>query len=182
MRALHYFLLTQFLLIISLGCNRQMKDKVSGMIGQTIVLEEFLPSFLDGKVRIYSTQKEVQKTTYILFSYLDEKECQSCLVKMCGEIQAFCEKEFGDKIQCLFLVPYLEEGFGDIKRETSICKGLQVCIDQNDSFWKLNKFIPKEIQYRTLLLNNQMEILAVGNPYGNDSLLKLYKEIIDDDE
>jgi hypothetical protein len=94
----------------------------------------------------------------------------------------FCEKEFGDKIQCLFLVPYLEEGFGEIKRETSICKGLQICIDQNDTFWKLNKFIPKEIQYRTLLLNNQMEILAVGNPYRNDSLLKLYKEIIDDDE
>lgn len=55
--------------------------------------------------------------------------------------------------------------------------GYPVCIDQSDTFNKLNHFLD-EMAFQTFLLDRNNRIIALGNPVLNPNIKKLYWNII----
>lgn len=52
-----------------------------------------------------------------------------------------------------------------------------ICLDENDSFNKLNHF-PSDMTFQTFLLNRNNKVLAIGNPIHNPKIRELYVKII----
>lgn len=52
-----------------------------------------------------------------------------------------------------------------------------ICIDDNDSLNILNHF-PQEMSFQTFLLNQDNEVLAIGNPVLNPKIKRLYCDIV----
>lgn len=52
-----------------------------------------------------------------------------------------------------------------------------VCIDKNDSFYKLNH-LPSNIAFQTFLLDKNNKVMAIGNPINNLKVKDLYLNII----
>ena len=52
-----------------------------------------------------------------------------------------------------------------------------VCIDRNNSLYKLNRF-PSNAMLQTFLLDEHNKVLAIGNPMHNPKIKELYMKII----
>lgn len=52
-----------------------------------------------------------------------------------------------------------------------------VCVDESDSFNKLNHF-PSDVRFQTFLLDKENKVIAIGNPVHNPKIKELYLNII----
>ena len=86
------------------------------------------------------------------------------------------DSTFKDKVSVLlFFCPKRNEAMSYILKRDGF--GYPVCIDQSDTFNKLNHFLD-EMAFQTFLLDRNNRIIALGNPVLNPNIKKLYWNII----
>lgn len=120
----------------------------------------------------------IPKTDYKVVVFVDSVGCISC------KLQLPRWKEFMHEVDSL------SDGNGpfvfffqtkDVRELRYILRrdnfSHPVCIDTEDSFYKLNQF-PREMMFQTFLVNSENRVKVIGNPIHNLSVKDLYlKEI-----
>lgn len=120
----------------------------------------------------------IPKTDYKVVIFVDSVGCVSC------KLQLPEWKEFMHEVDSLsdgnipFLFFFQTKDVGELRyilRRDNFSH--PVCIDTEDSFYRLNRF-PREMMFQTFLVNFENRVKVIGNPIHNLSIKDLYlKEI-----
>lgn len=119
-----------------------------------------------------------KKWDYAIVSYTDSIGCTSCKLKLdkWKEFISLKDSIFEKRVEVLFFLHPSEH-----KEAVFLLKDYRfdypVCIDDNDTFNKINNF-PSNIAFQTFLIDNENKVLAIGNPIHNPKVKELYMNII----
>lgn len=107
---------------------------------------------------------------YTLVSYLDASVCTTCRINAWKEyINSLDMKTDGRLKFLLILAPDIKsEEISDISTETQF-----YCIDDGEEMLKRNE-IPENDVFRTMLLDSNYKVLAIGNPLTNTKINRLF--------
>ncbi|WP_294616765.1 hypothetical protein [uncultured Bacteroides sp.] len=115
---------------------------------------------------------------YTIVTYFDSLGCMSC------KLQAAKWKDFIYILDSISKNTVPVNFYVHPKDKDEFCSLLKkeqfdvpICVDQNDSFQKLNQF-PNMIDFRTFLLDANNKVVAIGNPIHNPKVKELYLKII----
>lgn len=180
-RIVYGFTNTVFILLLSLGtscCNNER-----------IAIEKLVNEWNDKEIQFPSNpvftrmvtdtvSYKIPKTDYKVVVFVDSVGCISC------KLQLPKWKEFIHEVDSLSdgNVPFVF--FFQTKNVRELRYILRrdnfshpVCIDTEDSFYKLNRF-PGEMMFQTFLVDSENRVKVIGNPIHNLSVKDLYlKEI-----
>lgn len=118
------------------------------------------------------------KTQYVIVSYIDSIGCTNCKLRLpvweafINQLYSICP---GKVSTFLFLHPKDRKELVHILARDKF--SYPICIDEKDSFNKLNQF-PTDMTFQTFLLDENNKVLAIGNPIHNPKIRELYLNII----
>ncbi len=168
-------------LLIS-GCNLSEKHAtqqiLKKMIGSTVVLPEKVTCIQGG----YSfPMPETLRTTPKLIVFVDSTECSKCridkLVHYSGMFTLSKETN-AFTISILISTPKLE--YNEIY-EHLLYSEIQypIYLDDNNAFRRLNPSIPDESMFHTVTVNDNNEIVLVGDPVYNDRIMEMFNRVFE---
>lgn len=177
-------ILTLFIFLLS-SCNLKEEYEAQQIVkewkGRKIV-------FLDNPVFTYhgidTTELDINSPSeYKILVYVDSTGCANCKMKLeeWKEFISHINSETNNSCQFLFFIhaKHPQEMSYIFKRAKF---DIPVCIDSNDRINTLNKF-PKEQLFQTFLLNQENEVIYVGNPIYSPAIRSLYeKEILGEEQ
>ncbi len=168
------------LAFVLFSCNQSMQRQEllkQAWEGRSIYypVDSVFESFGENYVRKY----ELKRTEYAIVTYMDSECCQSAdTLRLEGwkdflrELQVRASGE----VTCLFFLH--PENRGEL---VSLLKEedfkFPVCIDEDNLFYKLNRF-PREEHFHTFLVDKNRRVLAIGNPAEDISVKELYFSIL----
>lgn len=172
MRNLLYF----FFALLLLSCKESDKHRIARLTeawtGKTVYYpaDSVFESFEADSVRKYS----LKRTEYTVVTYVDSLQCASDQLKL-EEWKTFLQAlrpVAKGKVTCLFF-------FHPENREQMIAKlrkaafNFPVCIDEENLFYKLNRF-PADTLFRTFLVNSENKIVDMGSPAEDPEVRERY--------
>lgn len=147
------------------------------MLGTHVSLEGSYTLISDGEILTKDTSLCVPDRC-VLF-YFDKRICTTCVTKYAYKWDRYVRDSLGIKdIVPLFIFAPVGDVYSLIA-ETRIYDSLSFYVDNEDRFLKRNRFIPQEEAFHTMLIGDDLTILAIGNPVGNSELTKLFISRID---
>lgn len=168
-------------LFLSLGgCSGgSSKDNITNLlkewVGKTILYPSNCYFTVYGKDTVKHSMWDAQ---YKIVNYVDSMGCLSCKLNLSKW------KVFIVELDSIYTGKTTTALFLSSKRRKEILHLLKrenfdypICIDEADSFNKLNHF-PTEPAYQTFLLDEDDKVLAIGNPINNPKVKELYLKII----
>ena len=167
------------LLFFAMSCQKNDRAKVESLVKEWNNKEI---SFPDNPVFTRfvtdTVPYRIPKTDYKVVVFVDSVGCISC------KLQLPRWKEFMHEVDSLSdgNVPFVFFfQTKDVRELRYILRrdnfSHPVCIDTEDSFYKLNRF-PGEMMFQTFLVNSENRVKVIGNPIHNLSVKDLYlKEI-----
>lgn len=115
--------------------------------------------------------------------YIDSSECASCSIKQMNGWDSVISKtiEFADKINFYFIFAPKKIDVITVKR-TLIAEGFKhpVLIDTLRQFEKLNPHLPKNKALHTFLLDENNNVILVGNPLHNKKIEEMFYKIVEE--
>ena len=161
------------------SCRNREGDKISNMLTEWIGREIIYPNNMVFTLWGSDTVDYIKPvSSYTIVSYVDSIGCVSCKLQLAEwkVLIAGMDSTFKDKVSVLlFFCPKRNEAMSYILKRDGF--GYPVCIDQSDTFNKLNHFLD-EMAFQTFLLDRNNRIIALGNPVLNPNIKKLYWNII----
>ena len=167
------------LLILFSSCQDKAKNHVIQLVreweGKEIQFPPKSVFTIQGKDTI---EHSGDNCDYKIVTYIDSIGCTSC------KLQLQNWKDFISKIDSLnhdkvsfffYFHPKDKSELRFIFQRDSF--EYPICLDENDSFNKLNHF-PSDMTFQTFLLNWNNKVLAIGNPIHNPKIRELYIRII----
>lgn len=138
-------------------------------------VDSVFESFGEDYVRKYG----LKRTEYAIVTYGDSLCCRSSdTLRLSGwkdflrELQA----RAGGEVTCLFFLHPENRGeLVSLLREEDF--RFPVCIDEDNVFYKLNRF-PEEEQFHTFLVDKDRKVLAIGNPAEDPVVRERYFNIL----
>lgn len=119
-----------------------------------------------------------RNSSFSIVSYVDSSGCMGCKLQlrrwneMIKELRTITRNNMPIYF---FLYPKNRKNLiSKLKRDGF---NTPVCIDENDSFNKLNHF-PSDMNFQTFLLDKHNKVIAIGNPVLNPKIKELYLDII----
>ena len=178
MRNLLYFIFA----LLLLSCKESDKHRIARLTeawtGKTVYYpaDSVFESFEADSVRKYS----LKRTEYTVVTYIDSLQCASNRLRLeeCKSFLQALRPAAKGRVTCLF---YLHPE----NREQMIAKLRQsafnfpVCIDEDNVFYKLNRF-PADTLFRTFLVNSENKIVYIGNPAEDPKVRERYLQRIMD--
>ena len=166
--------------ILFFSCTYIKKeDEITRLISEWSRREILFPKEIYFTVYGKDTVKyPTRRSRYSIVSYVDSVGCTSCKLQphMWKKYISMLSPANGEEIPVLFfLCPTNRDEL--INLLVSNYFDHPVCIDENDTFNKLNKF-PDKIDFQTFLLNEENRVVAMGNPIHNHKVRDLYIDII----
>lgn len=138
-------------------------------------VDSVFESFGENYVRKY----ELKRTEYAIVTYMDSGCCQSADTLQLKGWKNFLQElqmRANGEVTCLFFLH--PENRGEL---VSLLKEedfrFPVCIDEDNVFYKLNRF-PQEERFRTFLVDKNRKVLAIGNPAKDDAVKEIYFNIL----
>lgn len=172
-----FFLLFYIFSLISCNPHQQrgIKNTVEKWSGREVVFPDSVTLLANG---IIPTNACLYETEYKIISYIDTTECLKCKLHL-PKWKTFLndlKENNGVDISFFFVVqPELEDEMAFyIKRDNF---NYPVCIDINYIIDNLNQF-PQEFVFQTFLLDRYNRVLVIGNPIHNETIRKLYEDVI----
>lgn len=177
MRTLLYLAFAVVLLSCKESADRRHRLFTEAWMGKSVYYpaDSVFESFEADSVRKYSRKR----MPYTVVTYIDTARRNGTDTWHPEAWKAFL-REFnqvaGGRATCLFF-------FHPANREEMIAQlrrakfNYPVCIDEDDLFFKLNRF-PSENTFRTFLLNENNKIIAMGNPIEDERVKTLYLKTI----
>lgn len=166
-------------LLMSLyGCNRiNDYNNIRRVAGKTITFPIDM-KFVDG-YNPYYVNVDSAKATFLF--WIDNTQCSTCHLSNLGffnKVFDFCRDSVENVNVMILFTPSDDkrEDFMDVAYYRE--REMPIYIDENDSFSKMNSFIPKDIRYHSFLLNSRNEIILVGDPTADIAIWDLYKKVV----
>lgn len=161
------------------SCGKSRESMITRMVkdwdGKEILFPVHSSFYVQGRDSIASLYFNKQ---YRIVTYVDSIGCTSC------KLQLFRWKQFMHQIDSLNNDNTSFLFYFHPKRKKEICYILlrdkfvsSICFDENNEFYRLNKF-PNDMAFQTFLLDNNNRVLAIGNPIHNSKVKELYLKII----
>lgn len=161
------------------SCKESKEDYMTRMVNdwrdKTIIFPQEA-SFMS-YVKLMKEYK-IYNSKYTVVTYVDSIGCISCkfqLSKWKELIQTLDSVSNGNISFLFFFHPKHKKDLIDLMKRNSFT--YPVCIDENDSFNKLNQF-PSDMTFQTFLINKDNKVIAMGNPVYNPKIRELYLNII----
>lgn len=170
-----------FMFVLIVSCKETETERLTRLVnewnGKTIYYPDSmrLTAYSLDSVKI---KYDKEQSMYTILNYVDSIGCLSCKLqlKRWKELMEDLDSISPNNVNCLFV-------FNSNEKEKLI-KLLRkakfdhfVYIDVTDTLNKLNKFI-KDESFRTLLLDKDDRVVAVGNPVHVQRIRELYENII----
>lgn len=179
-KLLYLYFMLLFMTICSIffcGCNtnknREIENIVKQWSGKRIIIPD-LPFLRYGEIEV---NYELRKGWKIV-SYTDSVGCTTCNMNLLGWNSIIEEiyNKISDSLQFIFIT-----NSDDINKIRYITRSsgfdLPICVDKNGLFGKLNN-INLDYRFSTFLLNENNEVVAIGNPTLYPSVNKLYIDLL----
>lgn len=170
-----------FLIIVLINsCNFISASKeLNAFMGSDIVIPNELKSYFNG---VDTTMDIVDNLEKKLIVYFDPTICSTCEVTHLfnwHEVIAYNKWTHG-KFGVVFIFSPKADEYDEIKRTIKNKTDIDavILLDKNGDFAKQNPQLPKNRNYHIFLLDENNEVVVVGNPMGNEKLWELYKEQI----
>ena len=170
------------LVVLCISCRNSDRDSIIRLVDEWKDKKILIPSHIslisygDNLMR----KDSICYKDYTVITYVDSLGCISCKLQLdkWKDFMHDVDSIAKDKISYLFI-------FHPKKRDNKELIDLlqrthfmyPVCIDENDSFNKLNHF-PPDIMFQTFLLDKENKIIAIGNPIYNPEIKELYFKIL----
>ncbi len=167
------------LLFFAMSCQKNDRAKVESLVKEWNNKEiRFPENPVFTRFVTDTVPYRIPKTDYKVVVFVDSIGCISC------KLQLPRWKEFMHEVDSLSdgNVPFVFFfQTKDVRELRYILRrdnfSHPVCIDTEDSYYKLNRF-PKEIMFQTFLVDSENRVKVIGNPIHNLSVKDLYlKEI-----
>ena len=157
------------------SCNGIKKDKINHLVQEWSSKQITYPDIMHFTI-LGADTNFLPKSEYKIISYIDSTGCTSCKLRLSQW------KEFINQLDSLgnfpilfFMYPKSQNELNYILKRNHF--DYPVCIDENDSFNKLNHF-PSDMMFQTFLLDKNDKVVAIGNPVHNPKIKELYLNII----
>lgn len=171
-------LLTSLSLIT--GCeNRRISHDVQQLVGSKIEFPQSLRQVAGRETRSFSVDAE---KAHVLV-YYDSMACGTCAINKLSEWDYIIDSmaDICPAVDFIFLMSPKNNEYKSVLRTTIINNaGYNVVLDAKGCFAALNPQIPQDERFHTLLLDKNGKVLVVGSPLYNDTMWKLYKDVIQD--
>lgn len=169
--------------ILLFSCISTEKEKkitrlISEWSGKEILFPKDMYFTMYGKDTI---EYPVKHSKYSIVSYIDSTGCTSCKLQpqMWKKYISLLHSATVEVPVFLFMHPKNKEELIGLLKNSYF--NHPVCIDEDDTFNRLNHF-PSDMAFQTFLLDKDNKVVAVGNPIYNLKLGELYIQIIRDKE
>ena len=171
--------LTVLVFLLSSCIESKKKDTVREIIEEWTNKEILLPQnatfhLIDKSM----SQIDTLSYQYKVFVYYNSFDCVSCNLKFTEWTQFASEIDSISPSSVMFQFVFHPRRLNELKlllkRENF---NFPFYLDENGDFEKLNHF-PKDLTFRTFLLNKNNQIIAIGNPVRNPRVKELYLRII----
>ena len=176
MKKLLCILLFFFCLI---SCDDSRQQKIACLLQEWTGKEIIFPSnSITMLLKTDTIPFSKPKTQYVIVSYIDSIGCTNCKLRLpvweafINQLYSICP---GKVSTLLFLHPKDREELIHILERDKF--SYPICIDEKDSFNKLNQF-PTDMIFQTFLLDENNKVLAIGSPIHNPKIRELYLNII----
>ena len=177
MRNLLYFIFALILFSCKESDQHRIARLTEAWMGKPIYypVDSVFESFENDSIRKYS----LKRTEYTVVTYIDSAKCKSGdlnLNEWKNFLSDFKAKSKGNATCLFYFHPENRETF--IRSLQASGFSFPVCIDEDDIFYKLNRF-PAESIFRTFLIDKENKVVAMGNPVEDPKVRELYLKIID---
>lgn len=168
-----------FIVIMCLGCTPNIMDQIKDLSGRKISFDFPLTWALRDSM---STGYRIRPDSGVKFIVLyDSTECSSCRVNMLNrydDIFSLSKNEGANFVPIIIFSPAVKQ-IRDLKYDLKSSDfSYPIYIDSCHNFCKINSYIPSDSRLHAFLLNQNDEIVLVGNPINNPTLWKLYENTI----
>lgn len=176
----------QLLLVVSIvfistaciSCNqnkRKIRQTLRAFEKTEISFPDDLICIRDGRSSIARIPKEAA----ILIHFVSPEECSECIISHISEESSLFElgRETGSFEYMIILSPTYENSESVINRLYHEHFPYPVFWDSNGSFNRINN-IPQAPQFHTFLINESRRPVFVGNPLVNETLMKLFHDVL----
>lgn len=161
------------------SCRKKAKVEIANIVNEWTNREiKFDDSYIFTRLGKDSIYYSIPKTKYKVLIYTDSIGCIGCNLRLPQwmEWMKQIDSISNNKVPFLFFI--------HPKDEVDLLIMLQrqnfnvpVCIDKNNSLYKLNHF-PSNVMLQTFLLDEHNKVLAIGNPMHNPKIKELYMDVI----
>ncbi len=166
-------------LILFCSCKETKNEKIAHQLNKWLDKEIYFPQNIEFTSLGGKSRNLLQEQwDYAIVSYVDSIGCISCKLQLDIWKKLIEKKDevFEKKVSVLlFLHPLSRKELLDLLKKYKF--DYPVCIDENDSFNKLNHF-PSDMMFQTFLLDKNDKVVAIGNPVHNPKIKELYLNII----
>lgn len=173
-------IISMLVLFVSINsCENDNEHCLFKMMGQTIVINK--DSMLYIPTDYIVNRCEQRETEYKCIYYVDSSQCLSCVFKHLSEWNSILKDYSIEKklVDFIFIFQMPSESIKKCKKLYKMSGFINpIYIDTLNCFIKDNAFIPEEDLYHTFLLDENNEIILVGNPAKNLNINKLFQETI----
>ena len=170
-------LLTGLSLIAGCG-NRRISRDVQQLVGSKIEFPQSLRQVAGRETRSFAV--DTGKAHVLV--YYDSMACGTCAINKLSEWDYIIDSiaDICPAVDFIFLMSPKNNEYKSVLRTTIINNGYNVVLDAKGGFAALNQQIPQDERFHTLLLDKNGKVLVVGSPLYNDTMWKLYKDVIQD--
>ena len=166
-----------FLLMMSclFSCKETDKERINRLVSEWSGKEIVYPNDMQF-TSLGNDTNYLFKNEYTVMTYVDSIGCTSCKLKLPQWKEFINELDsIGNTSVLFFLYPKNKKELTYLLKRDRFAH--PVCIDENDSFNKLNHF-PSDMMFQTFLLDKENKVVAIGNPIQNPKVKELYLHII----
>lgn len=165
--------------VLLFSCKESKKERVNRLArewdGKEIVFPNNMSFTTMGKDTNYLFKREFSIVTYV-----DSVGCTGCKLQLTKwkylitQLDSIC-----DISTLFFLYPKDKKELNYLFEQERFTH--PVCIDEQDSFNKLNRF-PDDMMFRTFLLDKDNKVIAIGNPIHDPKIKEFYLKVISGDK
>lgn len=156
------------------ACGSSVKENIEMMIGTEITLDTADMRRLEPE---NGTLQSAEPTKFTLVHYIDSTECLSCMTQKLHDWDNFISAIQSKNRDVMFLCVMAPRAVEVDNLEVSLRLeklNFPVYIDMRQIFATNNKFIPGSPIYHTFLINEQRQVILVGDPRKKPKIEKLF--------
>lgn len=181
MRPLLRILLMTLLCTLVSGCNLSEKHTtrklLKKMIGSTVVLPEKVTCIQGGDS---FQMPEDLRTMPKLIVFVDSTECSKCRIdKLIHYSELFTLSEETDAFKVMILLSTPKQEYSEIYEHLLYSESrYPIYMDDDNAFRRINPSIPDKLTFHTVTVNENNEIILVGDPVYNEIIMDLFNKTL----
>lgn len=163
-----------FLLFVFSSCSSEIEKSLREMMKVPVILPDKL--LMVGELdSLRNSSVELDYPCLLL--YLDSTQCSPCRLQHLSSY-SFLSESYERKFSvCVVMEPKTKDRSLAIHMASLNPGGIQVFLDDDGAFLKINTHIPKDPRFHSILLDENGYPMIVGDPVSNSGIVRLYQNL-----